>query len=93
MSTALLPLEKGLIVVLERYPSTVAQAGEEMNPSLIAAYAFQVAQTFNSFYNVHSISSAEAIEKKSLRLGLAQLAANVLRSSMALLGIQMPERM
>ena len=93
MGTALLPLEKAMIVVLERYPSIVAQAGEEMNPSLIAAYAFQVAQTFNSFYNVHSISSAETIEKKSLRLRLAQLTANVLRSSMALLGIKMPERM
>ncbi len=93
MGTALLPLEKALIVVLERYPSIVAQAGEEMNPSLIAAYAFQVAQTFNSFYNVLSISSAETIEKKSLRLRLAQLTANVLRSSMALLGIKMPERM
>src|SRR5580698_4687691 len=56
MSTGLLPLEKALIVALEKYPSVVAQAGEEMNPSLIAAYAFQVAQIFNSFYNVHSIA-------------------------------------
>jgi arginyl-tRNA synthetase len=93
MSTALLPLEKSLIVVLEQYPSIIAQAGEEMNPSLIAAYAFQVAQTFNSFYNVHSVASAESPEKKLLRLRLAQLTANVLRSSMALLGIKMPERM
>jgi arginyl-tRNA synthetase len=89
----LLPLEKALIVVLEKYPAVVAQAGEELNPSLIAAYAFQVAQTFNSFYNAHSIGSAETPEKKVLRLQLAQLTANVLRSSMALLGIKMPERM
>jgi arginyl-tRNA synthetase len=93
MGTALLPLEKALIVVLEKYPSIIEQAGEEMNPSLIAAYAFQVAQTFNSFYSVHSIASAETVEKKALRLRLAQLTANVLRSSMALLGIRMPERM
>jgi arginyl-tRNA synthetase len=93
MSTALLALEKALIVVLEKYPSIIAQAGEEMNPSLIAAYAFQVAQTFNSLYNVHSIANAESPEKKLLRLRLAQLTANVLRSSMALLGIKMPERM
>jgi arginyl-tRNA synthetase len=93
LSTALLPLEKALIVVLEKYPSVVAQAGDEMNPSLIAAYAFQVAQTFNSFYNVHSVANAESPEKKLLRLRLAQLTANVLRSAMALLGIKMPERM
>ncbi|HEV3414758.1 MAG TPA: arginine--tRNA ligase [Puia sp.] len=90
---ALLPLEKALIVVLEKYPVIVAQAGEELNPSLIALYAFQVAQTFNSLYNVHSISGAETAEKKALRLRLAGLTANVLQSSLALLGIKMPERM
>jgi arginyl-tRNA synthetase len=93
VSTALLPLEKALVVALEKYPSVVAQAGEEMNPSLVAAYAFQVAQVFNSFYNAHSIANAESPEKKLLRLRLAQLTANVLRSAMALLGIKMPERM
>jgi arginyl-tRNA synthetase len=71
----------------------VAQAGEEMNPSLITAYAFEVAQTFNSLYNVHSIANAETLEKKALRLRLAQLTAAVLKSAMALLGIKMPERM
>src|SRR5580658_9279653 len=89
----LLPLEKSLIVVLEKYPSVVAQAGEELNPSLLSAFAFQVAQAFNSFYNVHSVANAESPEKKLLRLQLAQLTANVLRSAMALLGIKMPERM
>jgi arginyl-tRNA synthetase len=89
----LLPLEKTLVVILEKYPAIVAQAGEEMNPSLIATFAFQVAQTFNSLYNVHSIANAETPEKKTLRMQLAQLTANVLRSSMALLGIRMPERM
>jgi arginyl-tRNA synthetase len=93
MGATMLSLEKSLIVVLEKYPSVVAQAGEELNPSLIAAFAFQVAQAFNSFYNVHSVANAESPEKKLLRLQLAQLTANVLRSAMALLGIKMPERM
>jgi arginyl-tRNA synthetase len=93
MDNTLLPLEKGLTVMLEKYPAIVAQAGEELNPSLVAAFAFQVAQTFNSFYNAHSISGAETAEKKVLRLQLALLTANVLRSAMGLLGIRMPERM
>jgi arginyl-tRNA synthetase len=93
MGEELLPLEKALIVVLEKYPAVVAQAGEELNPSLIAAYAFQVAQTFNSLYNVHSIANAETPEKKAMRLRLAQLTAGVLKSAMELLGIKMPERM
>jgi arginyl-tRNA synthetase len=82
-----------LTVVLERYPAVIGQAGMEMNPSAIAAYAFQLAQVFNSFYNVHSIANAETAEKKALRLQLAQLTAIVLKSSMQLLGIRMPERM
>jgi arginyl-tRNA synthetase len=93
MGKELLPLEKALIVVLEKYPAVVAQAGEELNPSVIAAYAFQVAQAFNSLYNVHSIANAETPEKKALRLRLARLTAGVLKSAMALLGIRMPERM
>lgn len=93
LGTALLPLEKALTVILEKYPSIVVQAGEEMNPSVIAAYAFEVAQAFNSFYNAHSISGAESPEKKSLRLVLAAMTSRVLRSAMGLLGIRMPERM
>lgn len=89
----LLPLEKALAVALERYPVIVAQAGEELNPSLVAAYAFQVAQTFNSFYGAHSVANAETAEKKVLRLRLARLTAGVLKSAMGLMGIRMPERM
>ncbi len=93
VSSGLLPLEKSLVVMLEKYPSIVAQAGEEMNPSIVANYAFQVAQSFNSLYNMHSIASAETPEKKALRTKLATLTSQVLKSSMAMLGIRMPERM
>ena len=89
----LLPLEKALIIATEKYPSVVEQAGVDMSPSVITAYAFELAQAFNSFYNVHSIANAETAEKKQLRLQLAQLVATILKSSMALLGIRLPERM
>ena len=93
VATDLLPLEKALLVALEKYSTVIEQAGAEMSPSVIATYAFQLAQAFNSFYNVHSVSNAETPEKKALRLQLAQLTAIVLKSAMALLGIRMPERM
>jgi arginyl-tRNA synthetase len=93
VATDLLPLEKALLVTLEKYSTVIEQAGAEMSPSLIATYAFQLAQAFNSFYNVHSVSNAETPEKKTLRLQLAQLTAIVLKSAMGLLGIRMPERM
>jgi arginyl-tRNA synthetase len=92
-SASLLPLERKLIVVMERYSSILDQAAQEMNPSVVAAYAFEVAKTFNSFYAEHSIASAESTEKSILRLELSILTAKILKSALALLGIRMPERM
>jgi arginyl-tRNA synthetase len=89
----LLPLERGLTITLEKYSSVLEQACLEMSPSVIAGYAFELAKTFNSFYAEHKIAGAETPEKKTLRLQIAQLTAGVLKSSMALLGIRVPERM
>jgi arginyl-tRNA synthetase len=92
-STDLLPLEKELILTLEQYSQIIEQAATELNPSVIANYIFHLAKTFNSFYTEHSIANAESEEKKQLRLQIATMAANVIKSSMQLLGIQVPERM
>lgn len=89
----LLPLEKNVIVVLEQYPATIEQACTEHDPSIIANYLFVVAKTFNSFYTGHSIANAETPAKKQLRLQLAVMTANTLKSGMELLGIRVPERM
>ncbi|MEZ5017177.1 MAG: arginine--tRNA ligase [Flavipsychrobacter sp.] len=85
--------EKKLIVSLEQYPSIVAAAAEEYNPSLICNYTFQLAQEFNSFYAEHSIAQAENEEKKQLRLMLIVMTAQVIRRAMGMLGIAVPEKM
>jgi arginyl-tRNA synthetase len=90
---SLLPLEKELILTLEQYSAIIEQAGAELNPSVIANYVFHLAKTFNSFYTEHSIANAESKEKKQLRLQIATMTANVIKSSMQLLGIKVPERM
>jgi arginyl-tRNA synthetase len=89
----LLPLEKQLIISLEKYSAVLQTACLEMNPSLLANYAFGLAKIFNSFYVEHSVGRAESEEKKQLRLRICQLTAIVLKSAMALLGIRVPERM
>ena len=93
IGNSFLPLEKELIVALEQYPTVVQQAGDEMNPSAIAIYVYDIAKTFSSFYTEHSIANAETEEKKQLRLQLADMTANVIKSGMGLLGITVPERM
>ncbi|HLY71031.1 MAG TPA: arginine--tRNA ligase [Puia sp.] len=91
--SSLLPLEKELIVIIEKFPGMLSQACAEMNPSVMANYVYNVAKTFNSFYAEHSVSNAENEEKKILRLQLCNLTAITIRKTMALLGIRVPERM
>jgi arginyl-tRNA synthetase len=89
----LLPLEKQMIITLERYSDIINQAGVEMNPSVIAGYVFTLAKLFNSFYNEHQVLKAESDSKKELRLQISKMTAHVIKSGMALLGIRVPERM
>lgn len=91
--TVLLPLEKDLLIELENYPTVIAQAGNEHDPSHLANYIYNIAKTFNSFYTEHSVMNAETEEKKQLRLFICELTANVIASGMQLLGINVPERM
>ena len=90
---AITPAEKKLAVTLEQYPTVLEDAALEYNPSLLCNYTFQLAQQFNSFYDVHSISKAENEEKKQLRLMLIIMTAQVMRHAMNVIGIRLPEKM
>jgi arginyl-tRNA synthetase len=89
----LLPLERQLILFLEKYDNTVTQAAEELNPSVIANYAFHLAKAFNSFYAEYSVANAESEEKKILRVHISVMTATVIKSTLELLGIKVPDRM
>ncbi len=93
MTNDLLKAEKEVIVVGEQFGSIIEQAAQEHNPSVIANYVFNLAKTFNSFYSELSVANAETEDKKQLRLKISLLTANVLKSGMQLLGINVPERM
>jgi arginyl-tRNA synthetase len=86
-------LEKELLLLLEQYRMVVKQSAIELNPSVIAIYVFQVAKQFNAFYTEHSVMNAESEEKKNLRLAICRNTATVIKSSMQLLGIKVPEKM
>src|SRR5665213_1043029 len=89
-ASPLLPLEKEVIISLEKYAALLETACQEMNPSLVANFAFSLAKIFNSFYVEHSVGRAETEEKKQLRLRICLLTANVLKSAMGILGIRVP---
>ena len=87
------PKELTLIQRLVDYPAAVRQAGDEFSPAVIANYAYALACDFNSFYHDHNILNEADTEKRALRLVLAQTVANVIKSAMSLLGIEVPNRM
>jgi len=89
----LLPLEKELLIALEKYNSLLQLACSEMSPSLVANYVFGIAKIFSSFYAEHSVSRAESEGKKQLRLRICVMTAHIIKSAMGLLGIRVPERM
>ena len=92
-SEPLLPLEKQLIIHLEQYNTILKDAATELDPSKVALYVYNLVKIFNSLYAEHSFGNAESEEKKKLRLRLAQLTANVIKTGMNMLGIEVPERM
>ena len=85
--------EVALIQRLTDYPAVVKQAGDEFSPAVLCNYAYALAQEFNSFYHDYSILNEADEQKKNLRLLLSAEVAKVLKHAMALLGIEMPERM
>lgn len=97
---SLLPLEKELILLNEQYDTILEEAANEMSPSVIANYVYQLTQTFNGFYAekvdgayTYAVRNAETPEKQKLRAQIIMLTANTIQSAMKLLGINVPEKM
>ncbi len=88
-----LPEEIGLIKILSEYPATVAAAGESYAPSLVGAYVYELAKTYNGYYHDHSILREENTAVRAFRLRLSEQVASVIKKGMRLLGIEVPERM
>ncbi|MBQ6064632.1 MAG: arginine--tRNA ligase [Prevotella sp.] len=82
-----------LIQKMNEFGAAVEQAGKDYSPSGIANYCYELTKQFNQFYHDYSILGAETPGKKQLRLMLARNVAKIIKNGMALLGIEVPERM
>lgn len=82
-----------LIQKIGEFGAAVEQAGKDYSPSGIANYCYELTKAFNQFYHDYSILGAGTKEEKLVRLVLAANVAKALRNGMALLGIEVPERM
>ncbi|GAB6394092.1 MAG: arginine--tRNA ligase [Bacteroidales bacterium] len=85
--------EENLVQMLAGYAATVAEAGQEYSPALIANYIYELAKEYNQFYHDCPILREANGELKLFRLVLSANIARIIKSGMALLGIEVPDRM
>lgn len=82
-----------LIQKMNEFGAAVEQAGKDYSPSGIANYCYELTKVFNQFYHDYSILNEQDADKRQIRLILARSVAKIIKNGMALLGIEVPERM
>lgn len=78
--------EQALVRQIAKFPSVVAQAVEELRPHLVATYARELADLFNTFYHFEPVLRAEGATRDA-RLTLVRAAQNTLKEALETLGI------
>lgn len=85
--------EQEVIIQLVNFPAVVKEAGNLYAPSIIANYAYELAKSYNRFYQEISIFNETDEQARNFRIALSAMVARFVRESMKLLGIEVPERM
>ena len=85
--------EKDLVQKMNDFGAAVEQAGKDYSPSGIANYCYELTKEFNQFHHDYSILGADTQDEKIVRLVIAANVGKTLKNGMALLGIEVPERM
>jgi arginyl-tRNA synthetase len=91
--SALHPAEISLIIALNNYSSAIKEASEQYSPAVISQYCIELAREFNRFWNEVSIMAEPDIAAKAFRLALTNTTGKIIKKSMLLLGVEVPERM
>jgi len=82
-----------LIELLSRFPQTVEQAANEYRPLVMAAYAYDLANAFHSFYHAVPVLQTEDGKIRNARLRLVAASKQVIVNALRLLDIQAPDVM
>ena len=85
--------EQILLAHLVRFEEVILQAARDYSPALLAQYVYDLAKDYNGFYQELSIFNEPDEHLVTFRIGLSRLTAKVIRHSMNLLGIEVPNRM
>lgn len=90
---ALEGIEREIIFRLNNYHTKLNEAAREYSPAIVSNYAYELAKEYNQFYQSVSIFNEADPAKLKFRIALSKTVADVLKASMRLLGIQVPEKM
>jgi arginyl-tRNA synthetase len=82
-----------LVMLAERLDEVVAQCAASAEPANVAKYTFTLARAFNLFYHRHRIIAEEDATKRAVLIGAANITRRRLTAALAILGIDVPERM
>ncbi|MFF5928542.1 arginine--tRNA ligase [Streptomyces hydrogenans] len=89
----LAPSERALGLHLDGFGEAVEETAAEYAPHKLAAYLYQVASLYTTFYSECPVLKADTPAQVENRLFLCDLTARTLQQGMALLGIRTPERL
>lgn len=85
--------ERDVIAALAAYPQKLQEAAQAYSPAILANYGYELAKSYNQFYQSIPIFSETDPGRMHLRLTLSQAVGEVLKKAMRVLGIDVPERM
>ena len=85
--------EKSLVQAIDRFPSVVSAAADDLNPAAICNYTFDLVKLYNQFYHDCPVLREENAQLRSFRISLSEETGKVIKTAMGLLGIRVPERM
>jgi arginyl-tRNA synthetase len=82
-----------LIEQISRFPNAVQQAANEYRPLVMAAYVYDLANAFHSFYHAVPVLQSEDENIRHARLRLVAASKQVIANALYLLDIQAPDVM
>lgn len=87
------PTEREILFLLTTYEQKVQEAANLYSPAVIANFAYELAKTYNQFYQTIPIFNEADQSKLKFRIAMSEVVAHVIKHAMRLLGIRVPERM
>lgn len=91
--TELQPTERKLVKLLVQFPEIITSAADEHSPAVVANFVYEVVKAYNALYQQLPILTDENKDAVVFRLNLSETTANVVKTGMRILGIEVPERM